>query len=215
MSKLDLSNVTLVSISSNRIPQTIKAIEHCLQLCTFNNVVLFSDCDSVYTQKIEKIHSNKNATITQDYNNFLVHSFTTNISEFSDYVLIIHWDGFIVNTKAWDDSFFEYDYIGAPWPWTDYCGNGGFCLRSKNFLRSQTRIINDIAKKEQLTGPEDVILSYTLRDKFVEMGCSYAPKDIAYKFSTEYGSYDDHQSFGFHNLNLHPQFRYIVEEVKE
>lgn len=37
----------------------------------------------------------------------------------TDYVLIVQYDGFILNPKAWMDEFLEYDYIGAPWWYTD------------------------------------------------------------------------------------------------
>ena len=39
----------------------------------------------------------------------------------TDYALLIHEDGFVVNPQSWSDIFMEYDYIGAPWPFpSDY-----------------------------------------------------------------------------------------------
>jgi hypothetical protein len=205
MNKIDLSNITLVSVASNKIQQTIKAIDHCLSLCKFKDIIFFSDYDSNRTTKINKINS------IAEYDYFMTYEIPKKLVDRSDFILIVHWDGFIVNPTAWTPEFLQYDYVGAPWPWTDYCGNGGFCLRSNKFLRCQMNILDQLVEKKWLTTADDVVLSYTLRKDFIEMGCSYAPKDIAYKFSTEYGSYNDHQSFGFHNLNLHPQFRNIVE----
>ena len=37
----------------------------------------------------------------------------------TDFVLTIQHDGFIINPLAWRDDFFNYDYIGAPWPWRE------------------------------------------------------------------------------------------------
>lgn len=64
----------------------------------------------------------------------------------TDYCLIIHDDGFIVNPHLWTDDFLKYDYIGAPWylginrglTWLqdrhNLVGNGGFCIRSKKLM---------------------------------------------------------------------------------
>lgn len=70
----------------------------------------------------------------------------------TSYVLIIQYDGFILNPDAWTDEFLEYDYIGAPWWYTDDCnvGNGGFSLRSKKLLEI---LANDDSILE--THPED------------------------------------------------------------
>ena len=54
-------------------------------------------------------------------------------------MLIIQHDGFILNHKAWDNEFLNYDYIGAPVYWMGNklieVGNGGFSLRSKKLLK--------------------------------------------------------------------------------
>ena len=47
--------------------------------------------------------------------------------------------------------FFDYDYIGAPWPnnFVNRVGNGGFSLRSKKFLELTAKIpYNKIGHKE-------------------------------------------------------------------
>ena len=33
----------------------------------------------------------------------------------SEFVLVIQWDGYVLNPDVWDDGFLEYDYIGACW----------------------------------------------------------------------------------------------------
>jgi len=59
--------------------------------------------------------------------------------------LLVQPDGFVINPDKWDNQFFEYDYIGAPWeqvphsyldPWgkPHRVGNGGFSFRSKKLL---------------------------------------------------------------------------------
>jgi hypothetical protein len=57
----------------------------------------------------------------------------------------------IVRPELWSNDFLEYDYIGAPWMYSDTSyitdegehvpvGNGGFCLRSKKFLEMPTKL---------------------------------------------------------------------------
>jgi hypothetical protein len=63
----------------------------------------------------------------------------------TDFNLTVQPDGFAINPQAWDDRFWEYDYIGAPWPWMwgggpywpgPIVGNGGFSLRSRKLYRA-------------------------------------------------------------------------------
>ena len=52
-------------------------------------------------------------------------------------MLLIQWDGYVVNPEAWDPAFLGCDYLGAKWYWHDdgmRVGNGGFSLRSRRLL---------------------------------------------------------------------------------
>lgn len=206
-SKLDLTNTTLVAISSNKIKETLQAIDICKKYANFYKIVLFSDCDTQYTHHITAI------TSILEYNLFAYYELPQYID--SDYILNIHWDGFIVNPEAWTNEFYNYDYIGAPWPWNNLCGNSGFCMRSKKFLQTQLLLsrqhkleIDDEHGKHGLH--DDVMLCLKLRNKFIENGCRYAPENIGYKFSTEYGVYDHYRSFGFHDFRQQPQFKNLI-----
>jgi hypothetical protein len=82
----------------------------------------------------------------------------------TEYALIVQEDGWVLNGKNWVNTFFEYDYIGAPihfalvshkgksqyfrqFQWTQFVGkpgfdiqfvqNGGFSLRSHRFLKGE------------------------------------------------------------------------------
>ena len=70
----------------------------------------------------------------------------------TDFNLMIQADGFAVNPAAWSEEFWNYDYIGAPWPWMwgggppwkgPIVGNGGFSLRSKKLYRALNEISID------------------------------------------------------------------------
>jgi hypothetical protein len=205
MEKLDLQNVTLACASSYKIDETLKAIEICKNYANFNKVILFSDIDTEYTVKIQKLESRL------DYSTFIYYALPDYIK--TDFVLSVQWDGFIVNPNSWTSEFFNYDYIGAPWG--NVCGNGGFCLKSKKFLESQKVLSKQYKLEKDIVYADhgwhdDVMLCLKLRDKFIDMGCEYAPIDIGYKFSTEYGKYEDNNSFGFHDFRQHPQFKNLI-----
>jgi hypothetical protein len=115
----------------------------------------------------------------------------------TSHVLLIQWDGFVVNPMSWNDEFLDYDYIGARWGWlTDghAVGNGGFSLRSKRLLEA----LGDphIAELE----PEDVAICRTYR-AYLESahGIRFAPEGVADRFAFE-ATYPTGLPFGFHGL---------------
>lgn len=199
---INLSNTTLVCIGSTKIKETLKAINICHKYCNFYNTVFFTDKTTPYTFHIKEMKSIK------DYDYFVVKELPKHV--YSDYVLTVHWDGFIVNPDSWTNDFFNYDYIGAPWPWmNNICGNGGFCFKSRKFLFAQQTIFKNIPN---ITEPDDLTLCMYYKKDFVNIGCQYAPPDIAYQFSTEHGGYDNYKSFGFHDFKYNPQFKYLLED---
>lgn len=200
MSKLDLTNISLVAVGSTKIIETLSAIKICLNYASFKEVIFFSDKSNPYQYPIYQMNSIK------DYDRFIVYDLPKQNFK-SEFILTIHWDGFIVNPKAWDNNFYNYDYIGAPWPWLEnMVGNGGFCLKSQRFLREQEKIMSNISNLED---PDDLLLSYRLRSQFIEHGCKYGD-EIGYQFSTEHGHYPNYNSFGFHDFNPNPQFRPLI-----
>lgn len=198
--KLNLKNITLIAIGSTKIEETIKAINICQKSCSFGDIIFFSDQFNPYQSKIDAMMSIK------DYDKFVVFDLPK-IDFNTDFILTIHWDGFIVNPNAWTSDFLQYDYIGAPWPWlNNTVGNGGFCLKSRKFLQVQ----NDIVTPEvTLKDPDDLFLAYRLRNEFTTHGCIYGDT-VGYRFSTEYGGYYNHNSFGFHDFRPNPQFKPLL-----
>lgn len=137
------------------------------------------------------------------------HFFIKRVNDFvdTDFVLVIQYDGFILNPEAWTDDFLAYDYIGAPWWYEDdyNVGNGGFSLRSKKLLgilHSDDHI--------QEFHPEDHHIVRTYGQYLESLGIIFAPEDIGSRFSIEgclkeyvpvkYGSVWTNE-FGFHGLD--------------
>jgi hypothetical protein len=128
------------------------------------------------------------------------------LGRFADYfdtshALICTHDGFISNPHLWDDSWLEYDMVGAPWPafWNvgHRVGNTGFTLQSQKFLQMA-------AKAEALWKGEagDVFLCRTMEQGFRDNGIKYAPVSVAAAFSWEHyieeNTAGPDRSFGFH-----------------
>jgi hypothetical protein len=119
----------------------------------------------------------------------------------TDYALFVQWDGMAHCRELWHDNFFDYDYIGAPWPWEPEgrnIGNGGFSLRSRRLLEACLDSRVQTSPERNHIG-EDAVIGVDFRPMLEsEFGIKFAPTDLAMQFSYELGPY--RTSFGFHGL---------------
>ena len=188
----NLKNISLVCIETRFVELALFAIKKSTQNLAFDEIILFSDKkfdvpDEVTNIIIPPINS------TQEYSEFIVKKLPDYIT--TDFILIIQWDGFVINHNLWNDDFLKYDYIGAPWGDRPVkVGNGGFSLRSKKILLAAQTIVSDNYH------PEDRVICETYQ-KYLEesFGVVFAPEDLALVFSFE-DVYVDHETFGFHAL---------------
>lgn len=142
----------------------------------------------------------------------------------TDFALYVQSDGFALNKSAWTDEFYDYDYIGAPWPcYNDglgNVGNGGFSLRSRRIhsalqdLRVGKGILNSAF--------EDTLICRTFRRQLEkDYGIRFAPIELAARFSMEMASGVPDidkwigRSFGFHGGFLCHHYGYSFDELKE
>lgn len=211
--KRKLPTVTLLGIDCVNIERLVLASEICQKDFEFAEVKLLTSLPAPLGVDVVKIDP---LTSTEEYSEFVI----THLHEYVDtpHVLVIQYDGFILNPDAWNDAFLEYDYIGAPW-WvqgpavkndgfpvealhTWLVGNGGFSLRSKKLLE----LCADLAKSNAFTAyhPEDVVLSVHNRDVLEERGVQFAPvalaKEFSYEAVDEKTDYEWNGQFGFHGI---------------
>ena len=177
-------DVTLIVFEGlkSRHEQSGKLFKHLCELGGFGDAVYISE-DCTYQQAMH-----------WELGRFLDYFDTS-------HALICTWDGFISNPHLWQDSWLEYDFIGAPWPefWKvgHRVGNTGFTLQSQKFLQMA-------AKAEALWTGEagDVFLCRTMEKGFRDNGIKYAPVDVAAAFSWEHyieeNTAGPDRSFGFH-----------------
>ncbi len=115
----------------------------------------------------------------------------------TEHFLVIQWDGWVLDARVWENSWQEYDYIGAPWWYTDgspNVGNGGFSLRATEFCRF-------VAERKQMfpmRHPEDDTLCRRYRRSLDLLNAVFAPQEVAERFSFE--RIVRRPTFGFHGI---------------
>ena len=170
-----LSRVTLICIDCSRHGEALVAIQKSMEQCDFASVKFLTDRDMDLGYKIQviKILPIKSK---EEYSRFVVKELYKYIN--TEFCLVIQHDGYVLNGNSWSDDFYNYDYIGAPWLYTDgrNVGNGGFSLRS---FRLQTIIATD--KNIEITSPEDEIIARLYR--------YYLENGYGFKFADEAEAY--------------------------
>ena len=107
---LELNNITIVAFSGTLPEQAVRAIKYSTQQIKVHKCIVFSHIrpnnltHNIHFECIEKLSHDT-------YSKFILHELYKYIN--TEFCLIIHDDGFIINPHLWSDSFLEYDYIGA------------------------------------------------------------------------------------------------------
>lgn len=220
MEKLKLENVTILGIDCVNVDRLISAMNTSEKNIEFGDSVILTSLPTNDPRAIKIPHINS----IEDFSDFCIKELTKYVK--TDYVLLIQYDGFVIDHTKWTDEFFKYDYIGGPIStksWKDknpetpdlIMGNGGFCLRSKKLLNLCSQLAFDGTIKR--THPEDTVICVDYRDLLEKNGIVFGPNDLAIKFSVQY-DYDGFPyeiPFGFHGMygkNLevisekHPEF---------
>lgn len=195
--KLDLSTLSLACVDTLHPELAVQAMMRCLQHARFGEAKLltrpgFRSPDP----RIEVV--NTSAINSRDtYSAFMVKELGQLCS--GSHVLVVQWDGFLLDPSAWDPAFLDYDYIGAPWPHrAEPVGNGGFSLRSRRLLEA----LADPEIRE--LHPEDACICERYRALLESRhGIRFAPLELARRFAFELEP-PKGPTFGFHGLfNFH------------
>lgn len=197
--KLDLPQVTLVAAdTTDKVALTQRAIEKCLEGCSFGAVKLFTnDTSRKHAVPIPPLDG------LEGYSRFITRELHKHVQ--TSHALIVQHDGYILNPPAWQNSFLRYDYIGAPWQQWRAVGNGGFSLRSKKLLEATAKL-----NSAEMPHPEDSWICFKHRNDLERLyGIQFAPFELANLFAFEGRSFDGKQwkglptdyanQFGFHS----------------
>jgi len=216
MAKIDLPNITLIAVTSVKIPETVHALLASMEGINFGEVKLVSHEQIPNLPENIKLELAPKIVTSNQYSTFIFLELHKYIN--TDYCLIIQHDGWVSSPEKWEDSWMTYDYIGAPWrvnllPGRDICpvtgevirvGNGGFSLRSKKILKIPSD--NNLPLLSVYNSyNEDLNFCFLHRKKFLDLGIKYAPIDVAARFSHEADTPEIHgiTPFGFHSGIIH------------
>jgi len=132
----------------------------------------------------------------EDYNRLITRRLAEDLR--CAHVLVIQYDGFVLNPQAFEPQFLAHDYIGAPWPQfaegDGEVGNGGFSLRSR-------RLVDAVAALDypDLCEAEDLFICRSARPALQAQGLQFAPRAVAARFSVEFPTVP-WPTFGFHGI---------------
>lgn len=185
---------------------------------SFNRVLdSISGVDGLFLSTARPANLHHNATWVpippmdkHGYNWFCLYHLARYVGTDHSHTLTVQSDSGVRDSSMWDDRFLDYDYIGAPWPagWAGQLptvGNSGFCLRSVALLRETASITPEypIWNGGRLSYPlDDVLTCINWRQRLEERGMSFAPLDVAGRFSEELPTpYNNGgKTFGYHEV---------------
>ena len=196
---LHLPELTLVCVDTRTPALAIAAMQHCQQQVRFADALLFTDPALVpQVPPGIRVLPLQIASVPA-YSQFMLHGLLPHIA--TSHLLVVQWDGYLLDAAQWDAEFLQHDYIGAPLrhePPERAVGNGGFSLRSRRLLQA----LMDPAMV--VRHPEDICICHDNRQRLErEHGIRFAPLALAARFAYE-RVLPSGPTFGFHGLfNLH------------
>ncbi|MCR4789336.1 MAG: hypothetical protein K5888_12205 [Lachnospiraceae bacterium] len=117
----------------------------------------------------------------------------------TDFALLVHYDGFVVNPDMWRDEFLDYDYIGSPWPLpkegdnVTYRDKDGNICRVGNSVSIRSKRLMDLPRKVNIPWTpengcynEDGFICCRHKHIFEAEGMSFAPLELAIYFGHEH-----------------------------
>ena len=194
---LELPHVTLLCADTVNHALAMRALERSCADIAFARVVFLTDAlppDITRPPGIE-IRSIPPLRSRDDYSQLMLKGLLPHVD--TSHVLVVQWDGYVVNAQAWDPAFLDVDYIGAKWFWYrdgHTVGNGGFSLRSRRLLEAlqDPRVV--------LSEAEDITIGRASRPLLEDRyGIRFATEATADRFAFE-AAYPIGKPFGFHGL---------------
>ena len=196
---LQLPEVTLVCVDTRAPELAVAAMRHCQRQIQFAEALLFTDPQRLPQApagiRVVPIRIDSVAA----YSEFMLRGLLEHVA--SAHLLIVQWDGYVLDAAQWDPAFLDCDYIGAPLrnePPERAVGNGGFSLRSRRLLAA----LQDPAML--VRHPEDICICHDNRSRLErDHAIRFAPPALAARFAHERIA-PAGPTFGFHGLfNMH------------
>lgn len=207
---INLPSLTLVAVATRDVIATYKALKYSSSQINFKEILLISDFNPKPSDNDIKFVKISPFQSIKEWGKFVVFDLHKFIQ--TSHIMMIHADGFIINPFRWQESFLNYDYIGAPFPlprdnfsYRDYYGNiirvgNAISIRSKKILELPSKLDLDWEAADQGHYNDDGFLSVQHRHTLLRYGINYAPLSIAKYFSREVTTAEnrDIEPFAFH-----------------
>ena len=197
---LELSGVTLCCLDTANPELALRALRCSVSGIRFARTLFLTDraydVSGIDVRVVAPLESR------EAYSAFVLKTLVEHID--TAHVLLIQWDGYVINPAAWRTEFLTCDYIGAKWFWHTNqkdalndamrVGNGGFSLRSRKLLIA----LQD--SRVELAGPEDETICRVFRPLLErEHSIVFGSEALADAFAFEV-AYPIGRPFGFHGL---------------
>jgi len=126
---LDLPRVTLICADTANHALALRALTHSCARATFARVLFLTDAvpadvtvpSGIEGRTVDPLRSR------DDYSRLMLKGLVPYVE--TSHVLVVQWDGYVLNPDAWDPALLDVDYVGAKWFWYrdgHKVGNGGF-----------------------------------------------------------------------------------------
>lgn len=192
---LKLPQITLLALTNRDFEGHKKALDKSCEEIEFGDVKIIWD---------EKI------TSIDDWNKKIVYDLWRYIN--TDYVILIHADGYIVHPELWNPDWLQYDYIGAPWPLPrddySYRNEDGEIERVGNSVSLRSKKLMELVatrpwKPYHGNTNEDGFICCHNRKWLESQGMKFAPLEVAIHFSKEYEIPENAgiETFAFHHVD--------------
>ncbi|OOZ11613.1 DUF5672 family protein [Solemya velum gill symbiont] len=205
--KLNIPGVTLVTVSSINVPDTIDALMYSLRGINFGAVKLVThETPRFLPAQIEYCQCPKISSL-DEYSHYILYHLKDHVD--TEYCLVIQQNGFVLNPHLWQDQFLEYDYIGAPWPPQMELPD------SQKLLSLPSDLGLPFEMKDGLLN-EDMLLCASFNTTLEQHGVRFAPVDVARWFSHEHPTKETEaiKPFGFHDYfgenRFYPRFPSVM-----
>lgn len=186
--RIALPDVTLLCVETRRPALALQAMARCMQSIDFADAVLLGSASD--DSRVRGVPIPPFAGI-DGYSRFMVRELHAHVA--TSHVLVVQWDGFVLDARRWEPGFLAWDYIGAPWP-DGRVGNGGFSLRSRRLLAALRALDIDVCH------PEDACICVHHRGVLErDHGIRFAPREVAGRFAFERVA-PTAPTFGVHGL---------------
>lgn len=193
---LKLPSITLIALTNKDFEGHKKAIDKSCEGIEFGGVKLIWDekCNSI---------DEWNRKIIYELHNYVQ----------TEFAILIHGDGYVINPHLWDERWLDYDYVGAPWPTPrdvySYRTPDGEIIRVGNSVSLRSKKIMELPSKLGLEWKEyygntneDGFICVHNRKILEQNGCRFAPLEVAVHFSKEHEIPENVglETFAFHAL---------------